>query len=117
MSERYLLVSPDAEAQLLSIEHFIHAEEYASAEPIQNGATDKPYGFKVLTSISPALVGNASIAYHKTAVAYASQINARFESERNILCQQTEYALSQLFGVKVLDLGKRQVAMSANPAV
>jgi len=117
LSERFLLLSPDAEAQILAIENFISAEKYGSAEGIQLGEIGKIYGFKVLMSSSPALVGNASVAYHKSAVGYASQINARFESSRNILCQQTEYALSQLFGVKVLDLGKRQVAMSGNPAV
>lgn len=117
MSERYLLLSPDAEAQMLKIDNFIHADKYGSTEAIQNGEIGKVYGFRVLMSTSPALTGNMSIAYHKTAVAYASQINARFESERNILCQETQYALSQLFGVKVLDLGKRQVVMSANPAL
>jgi len=117
MTERYLLLSPDAEAQMLKIDNFIHAEKYGSNEPIQNGEIGKVYGFKVLISTSPNLVGNMSIAYHKTAVAYASQMDARFESDRNILCQQTEYALSQLFGVKVLDLGKRQVKMSGDPAV
>jgi hypothetical protein len=62
-------------------------------------------------STSPTLAGG-TVFYHKSAVAYGSQIDAKFETMRDLDYLEDKYALSQLYGAKVLDLGKRQVVMA-----
>jgi N4-gp56 family major capsid protein len=111
MADRYMLISPESESSMLLIDNFIAADKYGSSDAIQNGEIGRVYGFKVLMSTSPTLAGG-TVFYHKSAVAYGSQIDAKFETMRDLDYLEDKYALSQLYGAKVLDLGKRQVVMA-----
>lgn len=80
---RYLVVSPDFYAVLLSDNRFINAMAYGSSEPVQNGLVGSILGYSVLKSnnipegtagTAPA-VSNFVIAGHPMGCTYAEQIN------------------------------------------
>lgn len=109
LGDRFMLVGPDQEKALLQIENFISTEKYGNSEAVQNGELGRLFGMKVLMTTSANLAADEMLIYHRTACAYASQISPKFETQRNVLKVLDEYALSQLYGVKTLDSGKRQV--------
>jgi len=113
MGDRYLLIPPAQEKAMLVLADFIDAAKYGNPDAIQNGEIGRVLGFKVLVSTAASLVDASFVAYHKSAVAYASQISAKFDTIRNVPLVADDYALSQLFGSIVLDSGKRQVLFNA----
>lgn len=115
-SDRFMLLPPDQEKAMLQIANFIQADRYGSAQPIQNGEIGMVFGIRVLKTTSSNLGSGEFVAFHRDAVAYASQRAARLEQERNVLCLKTDYVLSMLFGCQVLDGGKRQVLFNATGA-
>jgi N4-gp56 family major capsid protein len=108
--ERIMLVNPAQEKQLLAIANFIQAERYGSAGALTNGEIGRVFGFKVVkTTICEAL---NVLFYHRSACAFARQIEPKWEQMRNLAALSNEYSLSALYGVKVLDSGKREVLMN-----
>jgi hypothetical protein len=116
MSDRFLLIPPDQEKAMLNIDNFISTEKYGSNEPIQNGEIGRVFGFKVLMTTSSSLAAASFVAFHREACAYASQIRSKFETDRDIAKLEDQYTLSQLYGAKVLDAGKRTVVFNATGA-
>lgn len=104
--DRYLLVSPKQEAEMLLIAGFVDASQYGSAEPVQNGEIGRIFGFKVIKS---SLVGDNDVfAYHKSHVAFAMSQEMKFEKQRADLTYQADnLSLATVYGVKQLDSGKR----------
>ena len=113
-TERFMLMPPDQEKNLLAIDNFISVEKYGSREALLNGEIGRIFGFTVLMSTSPSILVTNSMFYHRSAVAYGTQINAKFETDRNIVKLEDEFTLSQLYGVKLLDAGVRQVLFNAD---
>jgi len=113
-AERFMLVGPDQEAAMLNIDNFISAEKYGSRDALVNGEIGRVMGFTVVMSTSASILATNAMFYHKSAVAYGSQIAAKFETDRNITALQDEFTLSQLFGCQILDLGKRNVLVNAD---
>jgi len=109
LADRFMLVGPDQEKALLQIDNFISTEKYGNSEAVQNGELGRLFGMKVLMSTSANLAADEMLVYHRSACAYATQISPKFETQRNVLKVLDEYALSQLYGVKLLDSGKRNV--------
>lgn len=116
MDDRYLLIGPAAEKELLGVAGFVEADKYGSADAVQNGELGRLYGFRVLMSTSSSLTSGDALFYHRSTCAYASQQAPKFESDRNILTLQDEFALSQVYGVKSLDSGKRSVLVNTTGA-
>lgn len=107
MTDRYMLISPDKEKDLLAIDNFISAERYASREALVNGVIGRIFGFDVIMHNELAAV--ETIMFHKSACGYAFSLNPTFERDRNLRQVASEYLLQNLYGVQVLDTGKRQV--------
>jgi hypothetical protein len=105
--DRYLLVNPLHEKELLAIDDFVHVDKYGSANPVQLGELGMLYGSKVI--MSTVCEDNNVIYYHKSAVGFAMQKAPTFESMRDLPNVATEYLLWELYGSKVMDSGKRQV--------
>lgn len=114
MADRYLLISPEKEQDLLSIENFISAERYASREALVEGNIGRVFGFDVY--IHNELTASESIFWHRSAVGYAMGLNPSFEQDRDLASASTEYLLQNLYGVEVLDSGKRQVFLNGTGA-
>ncbi len=107
MGDRYLLISPYQEAEMLAISDFISAEKYGSNDILLNGQIGRVYGFKVL--MTTVCEDNVAIWYHNTAAAWARQIAPKWEKDRDLDKLADKYSLSYSYGVKALDGGKRQV--------
>jgi len=108
-NECWIGVSPASEAALLAIDDFVHAEKYGSSEGLVNGELGKLYGARVV--MSNEFDDLKTIVWHPSAVAFARQIMPKFEQDRVVDKLADLFSLSQKYGVKVLDSGKRQVML------
>lgn len=109
--DRFMLISTEQEAELLDIDQFVSAEKYGSREALLNGELGRIYGFTVImTTVCEA---NVTLYYHRSACAFARQIDPKWETSRNLSLLANEYSLSGLFGAKILDSGKRNVTANA----
>lgn len=114
MSDRFLLVGPTAEKSLLGVANFIEVQKYGSeARALMTGELGRLYGFTVLMSTSSSLTAGEAMFFHRHCLTYATQINMRFDQDRNLKGHSDEFSLSLLYGVKGLDGGKRQVLVNA----
>jgi N4-gp56 family major capsid protein len=114
MADRYMMISPEKEKNLLNIENFISAEKYASREALLEGEIGRIFGFSVM--VHNELSDLESLFWHKSAVGYAMSLNPSFEQDRDLKSASTEYLLQNLYGVQVLDSGKRQVFINGTGA-
>lgn len=110
-NDRYLLISPASEKAMLAIADFVRADAYGSANGLINGELGRIYGMKVLMSNVAEDAG--SIVYHKTAVAFALQQAPDYNAMYNVQKVGTDHAMDWIYGVKVLDSGKRQVLLGS----
>lgn len=110
--ECYLAITPSQEKNILGISNFISANVYGSAAPIQNGVIGKIFGLNVVVTNSTALTtAEKTIAWHPSALAYAHMFPARLQTQYDLKELGTRYNVDILYGVKVLDGGKRNVTM------
>lgn len=117
MSDRFLLISPGFEEQMLGVAGFIETDKYGSSEPILTGEIGRVFGFRVMMSTSSQAelaTDNGFVAYHRSCIGFARQIAMKFEQDRNVLKQSDEYALSHLYGAVALGAGDRQVVFDAD---
>ena len=110
VQETNILVGPEKEAEMLALADFIDASKFGSAEPIQNGVIGKIYGMKVLVHSS---VTDYMLVYHPSAVGFASQWMGRYQVEKDLSMLSIRHGIDSLYGVKVLDSGKRQVLVDS----
>jgi N4-gp56 family major capsid protein len=108
-SERTLIVSPGSEADLLSIAEFTRVDESGGSAALRNGQIGKLFGFDVL--VSSQALDLKSLAYHKTAHAYARQLQPFVESQRQVEHLATRWSISHIYASKHLDSGKRAVML------
>ena len=109
--ERFMVISTAQEAELLDIDQFVSAEKYGSRDALLNGELGRIFGFTVImTSVCAA---DVTLYYHRSACAFARQIEPKWETDRNLSKLANEYSLSGLFGAKILDSGKRNVTANA----
>lgn len=109
-SECYIGVSARSEANLLSIDDFVHVDKYgATAAGLANGELGRLYGARVI--MSNEFDDLKTVIWHPSAVAFSRQVNPKFEEDRDLPNLATLYSLSHLYGTIVLDGGKRQVLL------
>jgi len=107
-SERWMVLSPDLEKDLLDLDQFRNAEKYGSREALLNGEIGRVYGFRVM--VHNGVSSNEAFAYEKEAVGIAVQQEVKFEEQRaDVRLQATDYAFTMLMGSVVLDGGKKVV--------
>jgi N4-gp56 family major capsid protein len=109
--DRFLVVNPEQESELLALAAFIDASQYGARDALLNGEIGRIYGFSVIkTTVCAA---NVALYYHRSACAFARQIEPKWETDRNLSKLANEYSLSALYGAKILDSGKRNVTANA----
>lgn len=106
-ADRRLLVNPLHEKELLSIDDFVSTEKYGNSSAVMNGELGRLFGFSVL--MSTVVEDNNVIAYHTSAVGYATQMAPSLKRQDDLPKLAEEFVLSWIYGSKVLDTGKRQV--------
>ncbi len=111
-SDRFCIISPEQEAELLNIDGFVDADKYGARTALLNGEVGQLFGFRFIkTSVCE---DNVTLYYHKSACAFARQIEPKWETMRNLSLLADEYSLSTLYGAKVLDSGKRLVVANGS---
>lgn len=108
-ADRFLMVGPAQVAGILQISNFIQADQFGSNEHVVNGLVGRILGFDVIMTTAASLLSDEAIFYHKSCCAFGRQQNVRFERERRATYFKDDYALSQVYGAKFLDGGKRAV--------
>ena len=101
----YLMVDSSKERELLNIGDFVKANEYGGDQAIVTGELGRLYGMRVLLTDESELDGHA-LGYVSQGIAYGNQMAPDFNELYQPKRAGTEYALDQLYGVKVLDGGK-----------
>lgn len=109
MGDRFLLVNPLHEKELLLIDDFVSADKYGSAQAVQLGELGRIFGMPVL--MSNVVTDKKVVAFHRSAVAFAQQLAPEFETDKDLKAVADEFLMHVLYGAKVLDSGKRQVVL------
>lgn len=107
MENRYMVISPLKEKEMLAIADFVRADAYGNAGGLMNGELGRIYGFTVL--MHTELSGAHSLFYHKSHVGYAFQMQPKYSTNFQLASISDEFLLRQLYGCKVMDSGKRGV--------
>ena len=108
-NECTILVSPRSETSLLAIDDFVHADKYGSAEGLRNGELGRLYGAPVI--MTNVAEDAKTIVYHPSHAAFAWQVQARFETDRDLPNLANLYSIQQLYGCTTLDSGVRGVLL------
>jgi N4-gp56 family major capsid protein len=111
MDGRFLGIHPTEEKAILSISDFVRADAYGSAGGLVNGEIGRLYGMTVV--MSNVFDEGNSVVWHKSAIGYAAQLAAEYETDKDLAKVAKEYLLSMIYGVEVLDSGKRQVLLGS----
>jgi len=107
-SDRFMVVPPEMEEDIINLDNFRNADKYGSREALLQGEVGQIYGFRVI--VHNSLASNEACFYQKKAVAVAVQQEVKFESRRSQLgLQKTEYSFALGMGQTVLQAGELQV--------
>jgi N4-gp56 family major capsid protein len=109
--DRFMVVNPAQEAELLDIDGFVDADKYGSRDAKLNGEIGRLFGFTVIKTT--VCEDNVTLYYHRSACAFARQLEPKWEQDRSLKALSNEYSLSSLYGAKILDSGKRNVTANA----
>lgn len=99
-SDRFVAVSPVFSALLLGTNNVIRANEFGSADAIQNGYLSKIYNMTIVESPSASLPASGFIAMHREGIVFARQRAVQFEQQRQILEQRDDYTITHRYGIK-----------------
>lgn len=111
MDNRFLGIAPDQEKALLSISDFVRADAYGSAGGLVAGEIGRLYGMTVV--MSNVFTAARAYVWHKSAVGFAQQMTPEYSTDVDLKNTAKEYLLQHVYGVKVLDSGKRQVLLGS----
>jgi hypothetical protein len=112
---RYLVASPLFIEALLKNSGIIDADKFGNSEPKQAGYITRIYGFTVLESSSASIIDGGFQVFCQDAIGFARQIAPKFESQRQVLGQKTDYALTHMYGGINLDpAGLRMAVFDAD---
>lgn len=101
----FLLVNSKREAEMLDIPSFVEADKYGSNVPLLSGELGRIFGFRVLVTDEAVLGDNQALAWIPMGFVYGNQMNPDFRELYIPKRAGTEYALDQLYGLKVLNGG------------
>lgn len=110
-NECYLGVSPASEVSLLAVDDFVHVDKYGSSDAVMNGEIGRLYGCRVI--MSTVFDDLRSLFFHPSHVAFAMQQNLTFKTADDLPNVAKEYLAVQVYGVKVLDSGRRGVLLGS----
>ena len=92
---------------MLKIANFIDASKYGAGEPLASGVIGKVFGINIV--VSNDFESLKSILWHPSALGFAEQIAPRVQADYDLANLGMRYSIDHLFGVKLLDAGKRNV--------
>jgi hypothetical protein len=101
-----LLINSKREAEMLNIADFVKANEYGNANVIQTGALGRIFGVETLLTDESELGDSLALMYIDQGLVYGNQMAPDYRELYQPKRAGTEYALDQLYGLKVLDGGK-----------
>lgn len=107
MSDRYCLISPLRESDILGIAEFVRVDESGASEALRNGRIGKLFGFDVFMSSQAG--DDATLFYHKSTQAFARQLSPRTQRQLDLANLAERWSLDHIYGTKSLDAGKRIV--------
>jgi N4-gp56 family major capsid protein len=112
--DRFLLISPEKEADMLKIDNFIKADQYGARDALLNGEIGRVFGFRVI--VSNLLTADESYAYHREVAMYAVQQDISFESQRaDVTVRATDYSFAAGWGLTLAYEGKKGVKFTVAP--
>jgi len=107
MSDRFCLVSPLREAELMAISEFTRVNEAGADQGLRNGQIGRLFGFDVI--MSPQVDADATLFYHRTCCVFARQLAPRTQVDKDLANLADRWSIDHIYGRKALDLGKRIV--------
>ncbi len=113
-TDRYLLVSPDVRVHLLCKAEIQDASKSGSNNALVNGEFARLFGFTMIESCN--VPADETIAYHRTAVAFAMHNQVEFIEEQDRACGREFISVRTKYGVKHLDAGCRAVLLNSTGA-
>lgn len=108
--DRYCLVGPDQEKAALGVDNFIEQDKYGPNMAIMKGELGMVRGFRVIMHTSVA--SDEVHFYHKSSVGYASQLQPEFKRQDDLPNVAEEFLLHHIYGLKMMDSGKRAVIVN-----
>lgn len=115
MSGRWGIINPSKEKDLLAISEFVRVDEAGSSAALRNGQIGRLFGFDIVLYQGVEDLAGASYFGHTSALAVARQMSPKIESQRKIEYLSDRWSISHLYGIKVLDSGKRFVRIIETP--
>lgn len=109
LADRAIVCSPAEEASLLAISEFVRVDESGGSAALRNGQIGKLFGFDVF--VSSQAEDLKTMAFHKSAHAFARQLAPRVQQFNDIANLAQRWSVDHIFGSKTLDSGKRQVLL------
>ncbi|HAT77253.1 MAG TPA: hypothetical protein DCS19_10570 [Flavobacterium sp.] len=114
MMDRFMIINPEQEEDLLNLDNFRSAEKYGSNTVLMNGEIGLIFGFRVL--MTNAVTADEVLFYHRSHCAFARQLAMTWENDRKLQNSSREYLLETIYGLKMLDTGKRAILINATGA-
>lgn len=110
LADRFCLISPLREKDILSISEFVRVDESGASLALRNGQIGKLFGFDVMVS---AQVGNdESVFYHNSTHAFARQLAPRIKTFEDVPNLSVRWSIDHIWGEKALAQGKRIVKIN-----
>lgn len=79
---------------------------------MKNGELGRIYGYTVL--MHTELTAVETLFWHKSCLGFARQLGSDYHTDFQLRSVSQEYLLNHIYGVKVMDLGVRQVLFNAS---
>jgi hypothetical protein len=108
---RFLAVNPAQYAAMLNIDNFIDASKFGSNQPVLNGQIGTVFGMPVIKTT--VVTAGRPMIYHRESLVIGFQLNPEFDQDKDLDNLAIRYSLDQLYGMKVLQLGKGIVRLGA----
>jgi len=102
----FCLVNSKRERDLLNIGEFVKANEYGQGTPLITGELGRLFGVRVLLTDEEVLGDGNGLMYVQPGIVYGNQMTPDLNDLYIPRKAGTEYALDQLYGIKILDGGK-----------
>lgn len=115
MSGRWGIINPSKEKDLLNISEFVRVDEAGGSAALRNGQIGRLFGYDIVVYQGTEATSGASYFGHQSACAVARQMAPKIEMQRQIEHLGDRWSISHIYGIKVLDSGKRFVRITETP--
>lgn len=111
LENRWAIINPDMESDLLGNANIIQADQYGNSVPLLEGEIGRLMGFRVVVSTSLPLSGatpdqSQAVFMHQSACAFVQQKSFGVEALRSETRLSDKLRANVLYGTKLLDSNK-----------